>query len=715
MIVGSASAGICRNELTPSKVGGHGYNGNRKCLKTIDNIDPHVKGQSLMNSKGIDQILWAILISVTTVLLCSTVVGRAEQTTVAYKPQMETELLSAFSDLKAHIQGDGELNAKQIEACKLTIDKHRDIFGHNDTIIKAAFDLVATYDEVEGPLWIAHGPFTRRSKPPVNDLHWTIYNVMQNIMDRVYTAENITRYCEILDGFKFGCSAHFPGAVDPPANPETAYSVKINAGCPKPFKHHIMHEEIPARRPTGAYLAPGTIATVTVPPSIVGKSYGVRVGAHSWDNTRKPRILRLDRSSLVYPIDGTEVEVASPLGGGIYIEVPLRADAGVVKVTIRNAVRSPYFSAKPFHRTSLNQWRNVERNRKAPWADFQSEKFMMQVPTSWIRKLEDPVTLMKNWDAAMDAMNDLMGLPRVWGKETMYLQVDLQNRSRVFAPGYPTCNDRYDPKKQYDGYVNHYLVRGPQYAPDYVFHEQGHGYGFVKFGGETESTVNLLHVAVWHQRFGYSLDEAFAASRNMQKNKYRTLENTAVTWMTSLSFTAQRPMAAGEKAYQLKGHAKYVDIARLFGWKVLGDYWRSWNEDFEAGRPWSKHGIDIDKLSLRLSQKAGVDLTPLLHFWGTPPRDTGALKAAVAAEKLPSSSKVYDALMHYKSLVPENNQTFRDFALKWWGKQPSGKGYWTEREHAKQWEQFTEKTSAEIKNTVQEIIDAYFPNGRPPG
>jgi len=71
--------------------------------------------------------------------------------------------------------------------------------------------------------------------------------------------------------------------------------------------------------------------------------------------------------------------------------------------------------------------------------------------------------------------------------------------------------------------------------------------------------------------------------------------------------------------------------------------------------------------------------------------------------------------MHYKSLVPENNQAFRDFALKWWGKQPSGKGYWTEREHAKQWEQFTEKTSAEIKNTVQEIIDAYFPNGRPPG
>lgn len=665
-----------------------------------------------MNSKRRSQLLSAVLASVTAVLL-SCPAGAAAAASPVYKPEMEAELLSAFAALKGHIQGKAKLSAKQVEAQKLTTDKHREIFGYNDTIIKACFDIVATYDKVNGPLWIAHGEFNRSGKPPANDLHWTIYNVMQNIMDRVYTAENIARHAEILNGFKFGCSARFPGAVDPPSDPSAACSVKINASCPKPFKHQLMHEEVPARRPTGAYLAPGTIATVTVPASIVGKGYGVRVGAHSWDNTRKPRILRLDRSSLVYPVESTEVKVANPLGGGIYIEVPLRANAGVVEITIRNAVRSPYFSAKPFHQTSLDEWRNVERNRKAPWADFQSEKSMMQVPTSWIRKLDDPVTLMKNWDAAMDAMNDLMGLPRVWGKETMYLQVDLQNRSRVFAPGYPTCNDRYDPKKEYDGYVNHYLVRGPQYAPDYVFHEQGHGYGFVKFGGETESTVNLLHVAVWHQKFGYSLDEAFAASRNMQNNKHRTLENTAVTWMMSSNFANRRPMNPDEKAYQLKGHAKFVDIARLFGWKPLNDFWHSWNEDFEAGRPWSKHGTDIDKLSLRLSQKAGVDLTPLLHFWGTPPRDPKALKAAAAAEKLPASAAVYNALMHYKSLVPKDNREFRDFAGKWWGKQPSAKGFMTEREHAAQWEDFNEETSAQIKKTVQEIIDLYFPDGQP--
>ena len=91
--------------------------------------------------------------------------------------------------------------------------------------------------------------------------------------------------------------------------------------------------------------------------------------------------------------------------------------------------------------------------------------------------------------------------------------------------------------------------------------------------------------------------------------------------MSTPNFVDRKPMDSAQKSYQLEGHAKYVDIARLFGWKVLGDYWRSWVEDFEAGRPWSKHGMDSDKLSLRLSQKAGADLTPLLHFWGIPPRD----------------------------------------------------------------------------------------------
>ena len=637
----------------------------------------------------------------------------------------EAELVSALTGLKDHIEGTAPLDSSQIEAHKLTIDSHSEIFGDSDTIIAACFDLVATYDNVMGPLWIARGQFRRSDV--VNDIHWTIYNVMQYIMDYTYTENNILLYEALFDGFKFESSANFPGAVDPPADPNQTHTVTINGSYLKTFGHLTMHADRAARKPTGTYLAPGTIATVTVPPSIARKGYKVRVGAHSWDFSNKPTVKRLDRSSLVYSINSTHVKVASPLGGGIYVEVPYLADAGIVDVQVKNAVRSPYFSAKSFHKTTLDEWQTTERNHPAPWADFQSDKFMMQVPTSWIYNFDDPVTLMQNWDAAMDAMNDLMGYPHIRGKETMYPQVDVLLRASVYAPGYPSVNVKYDPTRDYGGNYGHHLLKGPQNAPDYLFHEEGHGYLFVKFPGEMESTVNLLHVAVWHQKFGYDLDTAFRKSRGFN-NTYRTLDNTAVAWMTSFNFSPkEEPMASGEKAYQLKGHAKFVDIARLFGWKGLNAFWYSINEDYENGIFWSRHGSDIDDLILRWCQSVGLDLRPLFHFWGTHPVNANALTAAIVAENLPASAEIYDTLVRYKSLVPEDNQAFQAFALNWWGHQPSINGYWTEREHARQWDDevlwdppvlpngeiYDENSCARIKAVIDGLLGLYFPDGPP--
>ena len=636
----------------------------------------------------------------------------------------ETELVSALTALKNHVDGTAVLNASQIEAYKFTIDENRPIFGNSASIISASFDLVETYDTVVGPLWGVGTPTASgfRRSDVVNDIHWTVYNVMQNIMDETYTTSNIIQHQSLIDGFKFESSSVFPGAVDPPANPNDTHTVAIDASYLETWGHEVMHEERPARKPTGTYLAPGSIATVTVPSSMVGQGYSVRVCGNSWDFSNKPTVKRLDRSSLTYSIDSTEVKVASPLGGGIYIEVPEHADAGIVDVQIQNAVRSPYFSAKSFDTTTLAEWQNIERHHPAPWADFQSEKFMMQVPTDWIYNLDDPVTLMQDWDSAMDALNDLMGYPSRT-RETMYLQVDLFFRASVYAPGYPTVNVTYNPNKSYGGDYNHYLLTGPQHAPYTVFHEEGHGFLFVKFPGEMESNVNLLHVAVWNQKFGYDLDTAFRNSCGYGGNVHRTLDNTAVAWMTSFNFSPrEEPMAAGEKAYQLKGHAKFVDMARLFGWEGLNAFWHSINVDYENGIIWSRHGSDIDDLILRWSESVGVDLRPLFHFWGVHPANASALEAAIEAEGLPQSTEIYNALLHYKSLVPADNQAFHTFALNWWGHQPSIDGYWTEREHARQWDDevlwdpqvtpngeiYDESSAARIQAVIDELVELYF-------
>ena len=235
--------------------------------------------------------------------------------------------------------------------------------------------------------------------------------------------------------------------------------------------------------------------------------------------------------------------------------MPFLANAGVVNVQIKNAVRSPYFSAKSFHTTTPTQWL-TERTNPAPWADFQSDKFMMQVPTSWISAMPDPTQLMADWDTAMDAVNDLMGFPRIRGKEAFYTQVDLQLRASVFAPGYPSVNvGGFNANGNYGGYANHYLVRGPQYGggANIEFHEQGHGYFFPKFGGESESNVNLLYVPAMHQTLGKSLDEAFRESVG-SGNTYQTLDTTAMAWMCTFNFSPkEQPMARVGKTIPTQG------------------------------------------------------------------------------------------------------------------------------------------------------------------
>lgn len=332
---------------------------------------------------------------------------------------------------------------------------------------------------------------------------------------------------------------------------------------------------------------------------------------------------------------------------------------------------------------------------------------MMQVPTSWIYAMDDPVTLMADWDLAVDTLNDFMGFPRDRGRETIYNQVDLQLREVAFTPGYPAVNNAYNPNQDYGGYANNYLVRGPQYAPHFEFHELGHAYKFSKFPGEVESDVNLLHIPVF-QEFGYTLDEAFRSSRSARE--YATLDTTTIAWMMCDNFLNGNIMEQFEKQYALKGHAKFVEIARLFGWPRLSNYFESFNEDYE-------NGVDVveevDSLLLRLSTEVGTDVRPLFHFWGVPPTDAAALESSIQAANLPSSRLIYDTLVHYKSLVPSDNATFRTFALGWHGRQPSIDGYSEERNHATRWDDYDATMATATASQAQQIIDLYFPAGRP--
>ena len=636
-------------------------------------------------------------------------------------PAASTDLSTVMHQLRKHINETSTLDANQINRQTAIVQKNIELIGQTSEIISEAFDSVASYETTAGPLFMnqtTRGGFPRKPAGGL-ELDRAMFAVQQGLIDYAFTPGNLKKFNEVLNGAAFRTSSYFPGAVDAPVDPTVVHEVSINASQPACWGIPVMDNEKPARRPTGCYLAPGSFAEVTVPRSIVGRGFSIRVGAHSWDLIKKPKIARLDRVSIVYPIEEIHTSIANPLGGGIYIEVPYQADAGIVKVKIMNAVRSPFFSARSFDKTTLEQWHKIERHHHGPWADFESDKFMMQVPTKWIYNYDDPATLMQDWDTSMDRVSELFGLPLVRPKTVLYLQVDVIFRGSANFPGYPQSNFRYNPNKAENGHSNHWLLKGPQSSGQTIFHELGHAHLFTKFRGEVEAVVNLPFVAVLNRGFGVNLDTAFGRSFG---KPYVSLDQAAIMWMVTDNFRKGKPMnisnsPANEVRYQHRGYGKYVEIAKLFGWKVLGDFWHSVNLDYLKGIEYRRNSDPTDNRVLRLSQKAGADLTPLVHFWGVQPENRTALKKTMVKNGLRPSPLIYDRLIHYKTLIPMNNAEFAKHVKivnprgirK--GKNPLyGEGwYYT-------WlPKYEESHGVAAQAALQEIIDLYFPDGRPKG
>ncbi len=615
----------------------------------------------------------------------------------------------AMTQLKNHVLGTAPLTASQIDGQTTVIRQNVSKLGSDSAVIAQALDLVTTFETKKGALFTVaptRGGYLRDANG--FELPNAMLALEQGILDFTYTPNSLAQNEALLNGWKIGSSAFFPGSVAPPANSTATRPVLINASQPKITGSPPLYFDYDARRPTGSYLAPGSIATVTVPAALVNKGFKVRVGAHSWDLRAKDRIERHDRVSRVYPITSATTKVANPLGGGIYIEVPYLASGGIVTVQIANAVRSPFFSSTSFRtKTSIADWQNIERTQPGPWADFESDKFMMQVPRSWIYAFANPVPVLNSWDAAMDAVSDLMGRPRVMPKTVMYAQVDVILRANVNAPGYPMSNDPYEPYNPANGNKSHYLLTGPKGSAWTVLHELGHGSSFTKFTGEVESAVNLLFVAVHNQKFGIPLDQAFGQSIGNEGTENVDRKNAALTWLLTKHFrTGDKRMTDAEMRYEHRGHGKYVEIAGLYGWEALNDFWKSVNDDYDRGIDYPENTDPTDSRILRMSKAAGVDLRPLFHLWGVPPLNAATLRTSIAAAGLQPSGLIYDWLKFYQNAVPMTLTQYRNHYYTVKSAGPDG-------EAEALFDSYTPAIGDSAKAAIQSILDTYFPSGNP--
>lgn len=181
-----------------------------------------------------------------------------------------------------------------------------------------------------------------------------------------------------------------------------------------------------------------------------------------------------------------------------------------------------------------------------------------------------------------------------------------------------------------------------------------------------------------------------------------------------------------EIRYQHRGHVKYADIARLTGgveylnefmleeherWEAEGlgeglgnggDYWwrvsdTTWFTELED--------TSSEARTLRLSLKAGEDLSPLLQFWGVH-TDSTLLKPMMVTRGLYPSQKQKDLLLKYKSLIPQNSSSLEASFREVWVPEITKKNFDEWQQRADLWNQ-TMVDQAEVM--IDEIMETHWP------
>lgn len=398
-------------------------------------------------------------------------------------------------------------------------------------------------------------------------------------------------------------AADFPGAVPADAKRVTR---RITVDC-----------RTPDWASTGLYAAPGERIVITLPEGLAQAGLGVRIGAHTDTNWHHGRWTRFPDISYATTLTTLTTTFGSPFGGLIYIVVPQGSPAGLIEVTIQNAVDAPLFVAG---KTPLHRWREEIRAYPAPWAELATGKIILTLPASVVRRLDDPEALLAVWDHGLDSIADLAAIPRDRPRPER-MCCDRQISAGYMHSGYPIMNHLDVIEVMVD---RDRLFRDGAKTCWGFWHELGHNHqaGDWTFEGTGETTNNLFSLYCCER----VSNETVAANswlnvseRNKRVAKYFADGAKYAEWQSdpalSLMFYAQLQQAFGWGAYQ-----------RLFAeYRQLPD----------ASRP--KDDQDKrDQFMVRFSRQVGYDLGPFFASWGIPIRDAARQSVAHLPEWKPA-------------------------------------------------------------------------------
>lgn len=639
----------------------------------------------------------------------------------AYCPDACSYARDALNDLKGHIDGSNALTITDMNLIYDILNNIPACLAESDTMILLGKSVIEDYDDEIGALFTTPNTINGFSKTPGNnpsiELARAMVAVEQGIFDQVFTADVYSAYPQYINQWKFNSCVNFPGYVDPPLDSSLSHSTMILADFQdpdgmNPYFNINGDGTTHALRPTGFYLAPGSIAIVTVPEALVGKDYYVRVGSHEWDLSNKPAYKRLNRISKKFAINATTIEVFNPLGGAISILVPYEAAEGIVQVSATNIVEAPFISLKSFHET---QDISAELNKPGPWAVFESENVMYTIPKhSIIPGQNDLIQTLRDWETAVRGVNSIMARQIIPDKHNMYMIADVLIRGGAYSIGYPMSNN---PINYFNVPGPAYFVNGPGPDDEVNFHETGHALAMSKFPGEVEAVVNFPYIMAMNHGLNIDLNEA--VNYSFVPNTF-DIDKTATHRMVSNTFGSERDISnttTDEVRYQHRGYGHYFEIVNLLGWCPLRNFWKQEFIDFENGIDHGINNQDIDSRIIRMSTAAQADLRPLFHVFGILPQDSIAVQASFDQLNIPKSKAIYNRLQDYINLIPVDNTAFINYAQSvypdLYTNGPTDSPDYGVGWHYQKSLTYNAAEAQQRTEVLQAIINLYYPNGEP--
>ena len=498
--------------------------------------------------------------------------------------------------------------------------------------------------------------------------HRIQYILQQWMLDNLYNRYDMSD----MEGVAFIDRKVFPGDVSPgaPRTENATFTIDGNYNNNPAF---TLNDDNRVVRPTGYFVPAGELVTLTIPEEIRNKDVNIRIGAHQFNpEVSWTRFNRFPRIGVeLQNVDTSQVLITNPMGGALYITLPNGSDFGELAFGISGAAKAPYFCTKPGFETSLEEYQQDLDNKFVPWVDWESKNFMTTIPAGMAMAVDNPNDVLNLWSQTFETFNIVAGRPKEKFRAEYIIIEKMNPVMGTYAPA------SYPMPYQVQDYPFGQFVETPNILPinvlndqfykesradhHIILHEFGHVHNMPTLYEEIETNVNLPTVAVYNLVFGAPIDTALAYSNQQRLN----FEEAALDWILTPQFRLgerididlvnyDNYLDGRQLAYQVRGYAKYADIAYIYGWDSLGLVNEYFYELAQEDQDFNYYDIGDDDYIRAASEKLQVNMAPLFEFWGILPSEELVEKLS----ELPHDRRILNRIEHYRSFIPRNHEEF---------------------------------------------------------